>query len=824
MDREFSFSDKYESRIEDIIKKMSLDEKIELIGGDKSAGATKANDRIGMPQMRMSDGPSGVHWWTDASPTYPDLIALTATYNKELSRKMGESIGRDARVRGINILLGPGVNIYRSPLCGRNFEYFGEDPYLASKMVLYYILGVQSQGVSATVKHFAVNFQEYNRHYVSSDVDERTLNEIYFPAFKTAVVDGNCGAVMTSYNLLNGVHCSENRELIIETLKKKWGFKGVVMSDWTSVYTTVDAVNNGLDLEMPYAIYFTKDKIFSAMAKKEIDEKVINDKVRRMLRLAMNFGWFDRPDDFKSHSQKEIEESDKVSENVALQIARESIVLLKNSEKLLPLDKERIKRIAVVGPTAHPAVMSGGGSAYNKPPYEISILDGIKEMVGQDTEILHSSGIDFAHIRSKFENSIFYKEDGTVGVKAEYYEDGKGEPIIVKDEEHLFFILPEEIKSGKLPENISSAVWTGFIIPDASSDYSFFIKGVNSMYKIYWDDNLLVDSSKYPDAQFRDVEIRLEQGKKYKFRIEWKKDVRGAGCFFMGYESKMVMEEMIKNSVEIANKSDVAVVCCGFNSDLEGEGFDRSFNMPLKQDEFIQRISEANPNTVVVLTAGGGVDMSSWLDKVKSVVNVWYPGYVGGRAVAEVLFGKVAPCGKLPISIERRLDDNATYDSYWDDDNDLHVKFKEGIFIGYRHFDKNNMEPLFPFGYGLSYTEFETFDFNVSSDNMKYNEKIKIGFKVKNIGKYDGAEVFQLYISDVDSKLPRPVKELKDFQKVFLKKEEMKKVEFEINLEQLKYYDPTVHNWVADEGEFIALIGTSSRDIIFEHRFILKRD
>jgi beta-glucosidase len=654
-----------EKRVEDLLSKMTLEEKIDYIGGTNNF-YIRAIDRLGTPAIKMSDGPMGAR--NDGPTTcYPAGIALAATWDPDMATKIGEALGRDCRARGDDILLAPAVNIYRSPLGGRNFEYMGEDPFLAGQLVAPLIQGIQSQGVLATVKHFACNNQEWDRHNISSEVDERTLNEIYLPAFKAAVQQGKVGCVMTAYNLLNGVHCSQNDWLINQTLKNEWGFKGFVMSDWTSTYDAVGCANGGLDLEMPSAIFMNRENLLPAIQDGRVKESVIDDKVRRILRTIIAAGFFDRP-----QLRKDIPLNDPENDAVALEGARESIVLLKNNKHTLPLDRQKIKTIAVLGPNADPAVYCGGGSAFTRVFHATSILEGVRQIAGESVNVLYSTNSD--------------------------------------------------------------------------------------------------------------------------------------------------------DAVQLARQADVAVVCVGFDQRSqilvgdrragmqETEGHDRPFELPNGQPELIRAVAAANPHTIVVINAGGGVAWSGWLDKVPSVLQAWYSGQESGRAVAEILFGDVNPSGKLPATFEKRAEDNPTY-PYYHLKADMKTPYTEGIFVGYRGYDENKIEPQFCFGHGLSYTKFKYGKVDVEPKQISADGKVTVSVEVKNTGKRAGDEVVQLYIHPVKSSVHWPPKELRGFERVSLQPGEQKTVTLTLAGEQLAFYDVKSHGFVVEPGAFDVMVGSSSRDI-----------
>jgi beta-glucosidase len=660
-----------EKRVDDLLAKMTLEEKLNYIGGTNEF-YIRAIERLGIPAIKMSDGPMGSR--NDGPTTcYPAGIALAATWDREMAQKIGVGLGRDCRARGVNILLAPAVNIYRSPLCGRNFEYMGEDPFLAAQLVAPLIQGIQSQDVLATVKHFACNNQEWDRHHISSEVDERTLNEIYLPAFKAAVQQGKVGCVMTAYNLLNGVHCSQNDLLINQTLKGKWGFNGFVMSDWTSTYDATNTANAGLDLEMPDARYMSPANLLPAIQDGEVKESVIDDKVRRILRTVIAAGFFDR-----AQIRKDIPLNDPANAQTALAGARESIVLLKNEQHTLPLDREKVKTIAVVGPNADPAVYCGGGSAFTRVFHAISILEGVRQIAGDTVKVLYST-----------------------------------------------------------------------------------------------------------NAQ---------------------------------------------DAVELAKQADVAVVCAGFdqrppsrlrdrNADLkEGEGHDRPFELPAAQTDLIQAVAAANPHTVVVINAGGGVAWSGWLDKVPAVLQAWYSGQESGRALAEILFGDVNPSGKLPATFEKRAEDNPTF-AYYHLREGNKTPYTEGIFVGYRGYDEKKIEPQFCFGHGLSYTTFHYGKVEVAPEKISPSDQVAVSVEVRNTGKVAGDEVVQLYFHPAKSTVPRAPKQLCGFARVSLQPGEKKTVTILLKTEQLAYYDVASHDFVVEPGAYEIMAGSSSRDIRGQGRF-----
>lgn len=646
-----------------LVEQMTLDEKIDYISGATDGFHIRAIDRLGIPEIRMADGPQGVRNNTK-STLFACGVAAAATWNQTLAYQMGVSLGQDSRARGVHILLGPGVNIYRSPLCGRNFEYMGEDPYLATRTAVNYIEGVQSQGVMATIKHFALNNQEYDRHHVSSDADERTINEIYFPTFKAAVEEAHVGSVMTSYNLVNNVHASASPFLIRENLKGKWAFDGFVMSDWTSTYSTLECIKGGLDLEMPRAQYFKKELIKPLIESGVVTEAEIDEKVCNILQTLIAFGFLDRP-----QLDKNISEDNQYSRETAYKMASESAVLLKN-DGILPLKPGRKTKTVILGPNAD-VIPCGGGSGKVSPLYSISLYAGMQEL-------------------------------------------GKNYPVQL--------VTPDENGSYDTPENV---------------------KAIESATTV--------------------------------------------------------------------------IVVAGFNTKTEKENSDRTFTLPEGQDELISFAAAHNQNVVTVVYAGGGFDMSKWMDKVKAIVLGWYPGQEGGLALARMLAGEFAPSGRLPMSIEAKWEDNPVHDSYYPKEKsenkrgftNRYVTYSEGVFMGYRGYDRLGTKPLFPFGYGLTYTTFDYKDIAVTPSG----EGFDVTFTLTNTGSKAAAEVVQVYVGEQNPTVARPKKELKGYDKIYLNKGESRLVTIFLPKSAFEFYDVNIHDFRANNGKFNVMVGASAEDI-----------
>ena len=817
-----------EARVNALLSQMTLEEKVDYIGGYQGF-YIRPIERLGIPAIKMSDGPVGVR---NYGPTtcYPAGIEMAATWNQNIVTKVGESFGRDARARGVHILLAPGINIYRAPMNGRNFEYYGEDPFLSGKMAAAYIRGVQSQKVVATVKHYAANNQEWDRHQVSSDIDERTLREIYLPAFEAAVKEGKVTALMTSYNPVNGVHASQNNHLINEILKGDWGFKGFVMSDWGSVYDGVGPANGGLDLEMPSAKFMNKEILMPAIKSGIVKESTIDDKVRRMLTMIIQYGFYD-----KEQTDKTIALDNPENSQIALQGAREGIVLLKNEAKILPLDKSKVKTIAVIGPNAN-IVPAGGGSSYTTTFHSVSPFAGITKLAGDQIKVAYSAGIEDNTDNSTFRSSVFYTPQDATGVaellssttpdkirglKAEYFDNKelKGDPKVTKTDKQINFKWTKAPVQD-IPKDDFSARWTGMIKVLKTGDYEFLVSGDDG-YRLYVDDKLLSDNWHDQSATLETVKAKLDAGKIHTVKLEYYQ-ASGDAEMHLGWRELVKFDN--NEAIDLAAKSDIAVVCVGFNRNSESEGSDRTFALPRGQEELIKSIAKVNHNVIVVLSSGGNVATVNWLGDVKGLVHAWFSGQEGGTALAEILFGVTNPSGKLPASFEKRWEDNPTFNSYYDVNKTKHVAYKEGLMIGYRYYDTKNVEPLFPFGFGLSYTTFayQNLKITPATSGVTGDQKVTVTFSVKNSGKMDGAEVAQVYVHELASKVERPLKELKGFEKVFLKAGETKTVSVQLDRRAFSYYDVDKKDWVANPGSFEIIIGSSSKDIRLKGAFRLK--
>ena len=708
-----------DDRIEDILSRLTTREKVAMLHA-QSKFSSAGVPRLGIPSFWTTDGPHGIRpevlwdeweqagWTNDSCVAFPALTCLAASWNPEVALLYGTSIGEEARYRGKDILLGPGVNIYRTPLNGRNFEYMGEDPYLASIMVVPYIKGVQSNGVAACVKHYALNNHEVNRHTTNAIVDDRTLYEIYLPAFKAAVMDGGAWSIMGSYNLYKDQHACHNKFLLNDILKGEWGFDGVVVSDWGGTHDTPEAIANGLDMEFgswtnglsngksnAYDNYYLADPYLDLIGEGKVGTKELDDKVRRILRLAFRTT-LDRNRPHGSLCSPE-------HIAAARRIGEEGIVLLKNTRGVLPIDPERVGKVVVVGENAVKMMTVGGGSSSLKVKYEVSPLDGIRNRLAGKADVVYVRGY----------------------------------------------------------------------VGDPSGEYNGVVTGQNL------------------------------------------KDDRSA-------------EELIAEAVREASDADCVIFIGGLNKSAhqDCEDSDREgLELPYGQDDVIRALAKVNPNLVVINISGNAVAMP-WAGDVAAILQGWYLGTEAGNSIAAVLTGDVNPSGKLPMTFPAKLDDVAVHKlglypgtPRGDGSKTVDCNYDEGIFVGYRWAEKNDIKPLFPFGHGLSYTDFKYGKAKVDKSTLTHEGKVTVTVPVTNVGAREGSEVVQLYIADIKSSVPRPLKELKGFRKVRLAPSETAEVSFEITPEALSYFDADTHSWVCEPGAFEALVGSSSADIRGKVRF-----
>lgn len=818
-----------ETRIDGLLKQMTLAEKVSLLHGNSKFN-TAGIKRLGIPGLAMSDGPHGVRretaadsWgpagWEDDYVTYlPTGSALSSTWNPALGRLFGETLGAEARHRNKDIILGPGVNIVRTPVCGRNFEYFGEDPYQVGQMAVEVVRGIQSNDVAACVKHYALNNQEWNRGWVNAVVDERTLREIYLPAFE-ATVRAGAWTVMTSYNRFRGQWCGENKYLLNDILKGEWGFEGLCVSDWGGTHSTRDAALNGLDIEMGtsdnYDTFFFANPLREAVERGEIPESVVDDKVRRILRVMIRAGALD-PATRKTGSRNTTEHQQAVRD-----IAAEAMVLLKNDHNVLPLDIHKTLKLAVIGENADMKHADQGGSSAIRALYEITPLEGLKRKGGGMVKITYVEGCRDTGDTAAFESisdTYVQTTDPKSGIrswKGEYFNnrDLQGQPAAVRYEKAVDLNWKNLGPVAGVSEDNFSARWTADIRPTAGGSYHLGLTSDDgSRLKI--NGKMVIDHWGDHGEEQKDATIELVAGQTYRFEVEYY-DSSGGAMIKLGWvrpDSRGIDPEVeFAEAIQAARAADAVLVFAGQNHRYDTEGIDRrDIRLHGRQNELIAAVAAANPRTAVFLVSGSAVEMP-WIDKVPCVVQMWYAGMEGGSAAADIVFGDVNPSGKLPITFPKRLEDCPAHSigQY----NDQDCEYLEGLLVGYRYYDTKNVEPLFPFGHGLSYTRF-------TYSNLKVDPKtLTARVNVTNVGRRPGKEVVQLYVHDVESRLPRPEKELKRFLKVDLAPGETKQVTFRLDERALAFYDAEAKHWVAEPGEFDILVGSSSRDIRLQSRF-----
>jgi beta-glucosidase len=807
-------SPQIEAKAHALVTKLTLEEKIRLLGGEDNM-FTKAVPSIGLPRFKMSDASMGVRTWGPTT-AYAGGVALAASWDPALARRVGEGLGRDSRARGVHFLLGPGVNIARSPVAGRNFEYLSEDPFLNSALVVPFIDGVQSQGVIATVKHYALNNEEYNRHNVNVEVDERTMRELYLPAFEAAVTQGHVDAVMDSYNLINGAHATQDDFLNLKVLKGEWGFKSILMSDWDATYDGVAAANNGLDLEMPSARFMDEKTLLAAVKDGRVKESTIDDKVVRIFRTILRYGFLDRPQFDPADSTCSV-----ADRAIALDGARESITLLKNKGSLLPLDAAKVKIIAVIGPDAWPAVTGGGGSSEARAFEPVSILTGIANLAGPDVHVLYARGLP--EMNDVFRDTRW---EGGVTVTTFPSNDFTGKPEIATQPYVGDFQRQRHAPKSDTPQSIRY-----------SASYKAAKTGSYILLEAFqgWDGDefkITVDGKQLPVLPHAEGQapqswtLDLKAGQTLNIQAQC---VPSTSTVHFGlgiaYEPELVSAE----AKQFAALADVVVVAAGFNPTAEGEGYDRTFTLPWGQDALIEAVAAANPRTIVTLTGGGGMDTRRWLDKVPALLHTYYPGQEGGTAVGEVLFGKHNPEGKLPVSFDRSWEENPSAHYYYPikgADTSLHVmedgkppvdyviphvKYEDKLMVGYRYWTTTGKHPLFPFGFGLSYTTFNFSNLQVPATATS-GSAISVSFDVTNTGSVAGAEVAQLYVSDPSTKVLRPERELKGFEKVRMAPGETRHVTLNLDAGAFSYWDEAAHKWAIDPGKFIIRVGDSSEN------------
>jgi beta-glucosidase len=816
---------------DEILAKMTLEEKVSLCHGN-STFYINAIPRVGLQEeFAFSDGPHNVRpevnrnsWGhvggdKDYSTSLPPLTALAATWDTAAATRFGNVLGAEARDRGKDVILGPGVNIMRTPLNGRNFEYLGEDPALAAGMVAPLIRSIQSHDVATCVKHYALNNQELNRNGVDVEVDERALREIYLPAFRAAIVDGGSLTLMNAFNRVRGEFCSHNDYLNNQILKKEWGFKGFVVTDWGSLHDTVKGALGGTDVEMNSGanIKFFKQPLLDAVKSGKIPESVIDDKARRVLYVMARIHKIDGS--VRQPGARNTPEH----QAAAREIAESAIVLLKNDGAILPLDKTAIKSLLVIGSNAVRKHCTEGGSAMGKPPYEITPLAGLQRLLGDGVKIEHVQAPD-ADVLQPIPAACLTTTDPAAGVKgwaAEFFnnKDLAGEAVAKR-----YDSVPEFTWNGQSPmpgvkATNFSARWTATLTAPETGDYRIGIS-CDDGARLFIDGKLAVNSWTTGPMRTAKATVQLEAGKTYQFRAEYFQGIGDAG-FSLGWKLPSQKDQTAFVALAAqAKAADAVLLFTGTNHDSEQEGGDRQ-NLKLSgsQDALVAALAGINPKTVIVNLSGAPVEMP-WVNEARAIVQYWFCGQEGGNALARVLFGEVNPSGKLPFTFPRTLADSPAHAT--GNYNPSKVNYAEGVLVGYRWFDEKKIEPLFPFGFGLSYTTFKIGEPALSAKELRKGGNLTVKVAVTNTGKRAGAEVVQLYVADREASVPRPPKELKGFQKVFLQPGESKTVEFTVTPRDLSFWDVAAGNWKAEPGIFEIQIGNSSRNLTGKAAFELK--
>ena len=743
----------------------------------------------------------------------PVGIALGATWNPDLVQKVGNVLADELEAKGAHILLAPTVNIHRTPIAGRNFECYSEDPFLSGMLASAYIKGIQEKGRGACIKHFVANDQEFERFSMSSEVDERPLREIYLEPFRIAIRNSKPWAVMSAYNRVNGTYACENDHTLKDILKDEWKFDGIVMSDWFGTYDEAVPAG-GLDLEMPGpARWMAKELVQKVLDNGTLTVEALDDKVRRLLGVLEKAGLFENPE-----LQPERAENKPEHRAIIREAAREAIVLLKNEKKLLPLKKT--KSIAVIGPYARTAQVLGGGSSSVTPHYTASPFDGIRIRAGDKVKVETAPGtLIYKNLPPPATDTLF-TADESAGLNLSLFDntDFSGQPAHTEVTSRTQFGWFDRSVPYVNQEAFSMRM-EGFFMPQESGTHKFAINAVGagpSVHRRETGDRSLF-AVKLGQQKTAELELTVDKGYPIRLEYVWEGNPRwrSVSIGHLPPHSPDLMAE----AVELAKRSDAVVLIAGLNGDWESEGFDRvDMKLPGEQNDLIERVVAANPNTIVVLNAGSAVEMP-WIDKVPAVLQLWYDSQEQGNALADVLFGDVNPSGKLPTTFPVRLQDNPAYTNYPGENGK--VRYGEGIFVGYRYYDKKEIAPLFPFGHGLSYTTFQYSNLQLSATSITPNELLEVNVDITNTGKVAGKEIVQLYVHDVKATFARPEKELKAFTKVELAPGETRTITFTLDREAFWYFDTRKNSWSTEPGEFEILVGSSSRDIHLRDTFTL---
>jgi len=792
-----------ESRVNDLFARLTPDERLSLLTG--TVFTTTPIPRLGIKGVEMADAGQGVRGGMDGTlgpaTLFPGGVTMATTWNRSLASQVGEAIGAEAHNKGIGVQieLGPAINIHRSPLNGRNGEYFSEDPYLSGQLAVSYVLGMQGAGTGACLKHYACNNEEADRGYVNVVVDERTLREIYLSAFETAVTQAHPWTVMSSYNKVNGYHSSANWYLLTDILKKDWGWDGMVMSDWGGVHETTGTVEAGNDLEMPGPGLVSLPRLKAALANGSLTQASVDDSVRRVLRTIIRAGKVDPPY-VPDHSVVD----SAAHRKLAYTVASEGIVLLKNDGNLLPLDASKIHSIALIGPSVKEWQMAGYGSPYLTPNYSISPYDGIVERAGANVAINYTLGVvgqDGVVIPS----SALTVPDGSLhGLHADYFLGDilQGQPVVSRTDPQVDFDWDNAVdRPTGVPHEHFSIRWTGNVTAPVTGEYKFGVDADDGC-RLYINGKQIIDNFVPWGNGVLFGGMPLEAGHTYSIRLEYYQAAGHAYTHLTWIPPHLQVS--FKDAEDAARKSDVAIVFV--NSGGEGEGSDRSsMALPGVQNNLIAAVAGVNKNTIVVLNNGAPVLVKPWLKSVSGLIEAGFPGEAGGAALASILFGDVDPSGKLTDTVGAARTDYSDYGNYPGTNGTVH--YREGIYVGYRHFDKSRILPVYPFGYGLSYTTFKYANVKLSNPNWDGRSNLTATVDITNTGTRSGAEVAELYMHPLQPKIDRPVRELKGFEKVFLEPGQTKTATFALTGRDFCYCDVPGKQWKADAGPYSVEIG-----------------
>ncbi len=804
-------------RIDALLSEMTLEEKVAMVSGS-GMWHSNAIDRLNIPAFKMTDGPNGARGDAVSGETaacFPVGVALASTWNAALIEEVGRALGQEAKSKGAQVLLGPTINLHRTPLGGRNFECYSEDPYLTGRLAVSFTLGVQSEKVSACLKHFVCNDSEYQRHSMSSQVDERSLREIYLLPFEMGVKEAGAKSVMSSYNRVNGTYAASHRALLTDTLKSEWGFDGFVVSDWGGSLETEGNANGGLDLEMPGPARTFGKKLLEAIGNGDVDEATIDDKVKRLLGLLDWTGKLDASNEIEEASRDLPEHRE-----LARRTASESMVLLKNNG-ILPLDRSKLRKIAVIGPNAARGQIQGGGSSGVAPHYQVHPLGAIEAAFKDTGSVNYEPGCFTHKYAPPIDLNLLapYPESNENGLAFEVFDNDsfEGTPVksgLLRQHKVSFFgAFANVLQGGEF-----SVRYSGFLKPEETGVHEFGLMSAG-LSRLLIDGKQVVDNwaSQSPGDSFysfgsteRRGNVELEEGRSYAIQIDF---LRQKKQLVPGVQFGLVPphpDNMMERAINAASEADAAILIVGTNSDWETEGNDRlDIRLPGDQENLIREALKVNPNTVIVMNAGSAVDMP-WLEDAAALLYAWFPGQEFGNALSDVLFGHTSPSGRLPCTFPKRLEDTPAFTCYPGENDE--VLYGEGLFVGYRWYDKRKIAPLFPFGYGLSYTRF-AYENLVAPTKSDLQGPVVVTVDVKNTGDVASQEVVQLYVSDSECRLVRPIKELKRFEKVELTPGQQKTVTFSLEERDFSFWDPRAQTWVVEPGKFTVLVGSSSQDI-----------